>query len=246
MTETNQFLTSSLAITLYRKFKEIGIEEPHKWLRVEFSEGTIYLFCSSRERSDELLDKAHFYLESEALQQCDRVCIVIQVEEGERRYTFPPRTPIPYKAQQLFNMSSTTTDSILTPDDFLARLPLVGDYELEHQCQQSEYVSKIIRMVDGKGLYCTSDIIKVSGARPNLWRGNNQNKYHLPDQLAKYVGAIYENAARNRPDSPVIVEYVSPNYDGQLFQRKVSVRLVNYGGDLCRLVESLELSPITF
>ncbi|MEA5469340.1 hypothetical protein [Spirulina sp. 06S082] len=116
---------------------------------------------------------------------------------------------------------------------------------IETEVLKSPYPCGILTMNENKGIFSSAHISIASGTNPEQWKKIKSHKdFFLPDQFDKYMQAIWENAKTN-PQGSIEVVYVAPQFTGELFERRVRVRLVNYYGRLCRLVKTIEMRPLT-
>lgn len=105
---------------------------------------------------------------------------------------------------------------------------------LIHVMPNTDRPIAIVRMADHKGLYCTDQIYLASGARPNDWIGKDMSKYHIADEMERYVRALMQHGYLDD------FSYRALNFQGQEIEQTVRAWLTTWRGDLVRVVENLD------
>ncbi len=95
----------------------------------------------------------------------------------------------------------------------------------------------VVRMADDKGLYC-SNIEAHCRARQNDWLGEDMSRFHLPEELRRLKSALETHGKISE------FSYRALAFDFQPIEMAVDATLINYGGDLCRLVRVLRCTPL--
>jgi len=185
--------------------------------------GDIMIECSSEEQADKLFK--HAVELALPIEDCVRKIHIKQ--GGKPLYSFPPYIPTYLKPKPM-----------LTEADLKQRIITVPDEDLIREVLAHSKGAGITRMKDNKGLFCNNAIHLSSGANPNDWTGTNMRNYHIPDELSRYLTALYR-------DININIEYTAPLFDGRLCLHKVMARLVWYRGELCRLVKVENCTPLS-
>lgn len=89
----------------------------------------------------------------------------------------------------------------------------------------------IVRMSDHKGLYCSNEIERHSRAKVNDWTGENMSRFHIPEELQRFTGALITHGYLDE------FQYRALTFEGQPIEMTVSAFLGTYQGDLCRVVQ---------
>jgi hypothetical protein len=126
----------------------------------------------------------------------------------------------------------------ITEADLKQKIITVPDEDLIREVLAYPKGAGITRMKDHKGLFCNNVIHLSSGANSNDWTGTNMRNHHIPDELSRYLTALYR-------DIDINIEYTAPLFDGRLCLHKVMARLVWYRGELCRLVKVENCTPLS-
>jgi hypothetical protein len=182
----------------------------------------IVIVCSSEEQAEKLI--------------IDAVKLVLPIQGYVRKITI-----LGEKFDYSFSPHVVTQlepELMLTEADLKQKIITVPDEDLIREVLAYPKGAGITRMKDHKGLFCNNVIHLSSGANSNDWTGTNMRNHHIPDELSRYLTALYRNIDIN-------IEYTAPLFDGRLCLHKVMARLVWYCGELCRLVKVENCTPLS-
>ena len=182
----------------------------------------IVIVCSSEEQTEKLIMHA-IKLVLPIQGYAKKITIL-----GEKTdYSFSPHV-----------VTQLEPELMLTEAELKQRIITVPDEDLIREVLSHSNGAGITRMKDHKGLFCNNVIHSSSGTNPNDWTGTNMRNYHIPDELSRYLTALYQ-------DININIEYTAPLFDGRLCLHKVMARLVWYRGELCRLVKVENCTPLS-
>jgi hypothetical protein len=184
--------------------------------------GEIVIVCSSEEQAEKLIIHA--------------VKLVLPIQGYVRKITI-----LGEKFDYSFSPHVVTQlepELMLTEADLKQKIITVPDEDLIREVLAYPKGAGITRMKDHKGLFCNNVIHLSSGANSNDWTGTNMRNHHIPDELSRYLTALYR-------DIDINIEYTAPLFDGRLCLHKVMARLVWYRGELCRLVKVENCTPLS-
>jgi hypothetical protein len=182
----------------------------------------IVIVCSSEEQAEKLI--------------IDAVKLVLPIQGYVRKITI-----LGEKFDYSFSPHVVTQlepELMLTEADLKQKIITVPDEDLIREVLAYPKGAGITRMKDHKGLFCNNVIHLSSGANSNDWTGTNMRNHHIPDELSRYLTALYR-------DIDINIEYTAPLFDGRLCLHKVMARLVWYRGELCRLVKVENCTPLS-
>ncbi len=188
---------------------------------VEGGDTRDFVVCSSEEQTEKLIMHA-IKLVLPIQGYAKKITIL-----GEKTdYSFSPHV-----------VTQLEPELMLTEAELKQRIITVPDEDLIREVLSHSNGAGITRMKDHKGLFCNNVIHSSSGTNPNDWTGTNMRNYHIPDELSRYLTALYQ-------DININIEYTAPLFDGRLCLHKVMARLVWYRGELCRLVKVENCTPL--
>lgn len=107
------------------------------------------------------------------------------------------------------------------------------------ECLSYDGACGIVRMADHKGLFSNEKIIISSKAHPNDWVGKNMADYWIKPELDTYIFRLLrEGELRN-------YSYVAKLMNGENARLTVNARLIEWRGDLVRIVKTLSTEILT-
>ena len=116
-------------------------------------------------------------------------------------------------------------DKIIIPSEF---------NNLIQECLSYKDSCGIVRMSDHKGLFSNERIMYSSSAKPNDWLGKKMSDYWYADELETYLSRLVkESELRN-------YSYVAKLFDGRSIKMTVDARLIEWHGEPCRIVKTIE------
>ncbi len=144
------------------------------------------------------------------------------------------------------NKNEAMETPLILHKDWLARLPNFTNEALEREVRQTaqgDTTAAIVRMGDGRQLFASDNIERTTGLKRSDWVGTIANTFFPPDELNRYISAIYSHS-KTHPGGRTEIVFCSPSVDGQMFSRRVEAGLVAYNGELCRFARTIEMIPI--
>ena len=173
----------------------------------------------------------------------------IQIKlRGEHFFAFPPQ-PLNRECTPMIKEEQEKEEAKLIQK--VRKVPIWDFHELykaisqfETECDRDNTLgtgsSSLVRM-DNKGIACSSRILLTSGSHPNDWVGTDMKQHHIPQELSRYLHALYTDG---KDGKPITITMKAPFFDGRLIEQTLEARIVNYQGDLCRYVRVLKIRSL--
>ena len=99
----------------------------------------------------------------------------------------------------------------------------------------------LLRMSDDSPLFSNNSTASTSGIRPNDWiKVKDHSPWWLGTELSDYKARLIRDRSVN--DYSYAARFIGAG--GQVHQFTVNTRLVDYRGDICRLVKNVSCVPI--
>ena len=179
------------------------------------------------------------------VQAATRLNTTIQVRYPGLRcnYRFTPQvamteTPEDYPIQPDEQRQQSHTPDLDLPTP--PRIIEVPETDIIAEIMGHNQPCALMRMSDDSPLFSNTLTAAVSGEKPNDWLKHKDHSFWWPDdELKNYKRRLYQDGELR--DYSYLARFIT---NGQMHRYTVTTRLVNYRGDLARLVKNQACVPI--